>query len=111
VLQNLPAFLAVAHNGIVLPRHQRLNLWMSEPDPFLGYTYVDNAWLLRSWRLGFPERIDHVLFLGKGIEQMTRKHPWPALLQDRFTIGYDNGMARVYRAVRAGQPTIKATVP
>ena len=111
MLQNLPAYVAIAHNGIVLPRHQRINLLMSEPDPFLGYTYVDNAWLLRSWRLGLPERIDHVLFLGRGIGPAARKHPWPTLLKDRFKLSSDNGEARVYTAVRDGTPSMKATMP
>jgi hypothetical protein len=104
LLQNLPAYVAIEHSGIVLPRHQRIWLAMPEYDPYLGYTYVDNTWLLRSWRMGLPEKIDQVLFLGEGIEQAVNKHPWPTLLKDRFRMSYDNGKARIYTVESDGLP-------
>lgn len=108
LLQHLEAFVAIQHTGIllapaehvhlILPHRHRLHAsWLYTEDP---------AWLVRRWRKGLPPEVDQVLFMGSGIERAVGKHPWPALLGNRFRLSFDNGYARIYTAAKDSTASI-----
>lgn len=101
LLQHLEAFVAIRHKGILIAPGEHVHLAV----PFklwvhAGWLYTeDPAWMVRYWRKGIPPEVDQVLFMGKNLERTVGKHPWPTLLQARFSQTFDNGYARIYTAV------------
>jgi len=103
LLQHLEAYVAIAHDGILLaskeiPKFQDLTFGSTLRPPWLRQMQ-DPYWSVRYWRSGIPPEVDQVLFIGSGIERAASKHPWPVLLGERYRLSYDNGYARIYTAM------------
>lgn len=103
LLQHLPAFVAIAHQGIVLAPKEQLSY--NDPQgksglPDWHQMAQDPTWLARYWRRGIPKEVDQVIFIGSGIADKVEKHPWPVLLGGRYQLSFENGYARVYSAAK-----------
>lgn len=107
LLQHMEAYIAIEYSGVLIVPGERVGLMAplvdGQPQGWLRISR-DPAWLMRHWRQGIPTQVDQVLFIGGDIERTVNKHPWDAVLEDRFQASKDNGLARIYSAVTDSLP-------
>lgn len=106
MLQHLDAYVAMRHSGILLAANAGISIQgiSVQRDRRLNGLAHDPHWLMRHWRDGLPAEVDHVLFIGDGIERLATRYPWRALLSHGWRIEFDNCRTRTYSAVRNTVP-------
>jgi hypothetical protein len=96
--QNLKAYVAMEHDGILLSLGKRFPIRSLTSGVGVAWLHqgMDPHWIMRKWRDGMPPEVDHVLFLGYNNERRVNSHPWNKLLPPHFTLTFSNGYTQVY---------------